>query len=529
MDKKHSDFSAGTKTIYKKSKKRILGIAYGRALVIIALLAIQLLGLFFSFAYFEKHLSVVVGGFTLISVAMAIFIANTKDNPSIKLSWTALIMATPVFGTLLYIFIHAEIGHRLISRLFKNVLEKTSCFAMQDLHLNQELKANEKDLYNTARYTFENARCPVYKKTSTKYFPCGKLMWEDMLCELEKANDFIFLEYFIIEEGEMWGKILDILKRKASEGVEVRVIYDGTCSVSLLPHSYPKTLASFGIKCRVFSPLRPFVSTHYNNRDHRKILVVDGRVAFTGGVNLADEYINSKTRFGHWKDCGIKISGEAVKSFTLMFLQIWNVYPNKENYQYYLEKSINSQNAGSDGYIIPYGDSPLDDEKVGETMYLNMINTAKEYIYIMTPYLAIDNEMTTALKNAAKRGVDVRIIIPHIPDHKITHAIAKTHCCELVPAGVKIFEYLPGFIHSKVFVSDSIHAIVGTINLDYRSLYLHFECAAYIYKSSVIDDIYKDFADTFPKCKKIEAGDLEKQNFLSHMKGGLLKLIAPLI
>lgn len=529
MSKKHLGSTLGESNIYKKSKKGILGIAYGRAIVIILLLAVQFIGIFFSFAYFERHLSVVFSGFTIISLIMAIYIANTYDNPSIKLSWTALVLTAPVFGTLLYIFVHAEIGHRVMNRMYRSVLDKTSPCLKQNENLAEQLKLTERELYNTSNYTFANGGYPVYTNSNTKYFPDGKLLWEKMLSELEKARDFIFLEYFIIEEGEMWGKILDILKKKASQGVEVRVIYDGTCSVSLLPHSYPKKLAACGIKCRVFSPLRPFVSTHYNNRDHRKILVIDGCVAFTGGVNLADEYINTKKRFGHWKDCGIMISGEAVKSFTLMFLQIWNISPYKENYGYYLGKSVSSNQKNNDGYIIPYGDSPLDHEKVGETVYMDMINTAKEYIYIMTPYLIIDNEMTTALKNAAKRGVDVRIIIPHIPDHKIAYAISKTHCNELVPEGVQIYEYLPGFIHSKVFISDSLRAVVGSINLDYRSLYLHFECAAYIYKSSVINDIFKDFCNTFPICKKIESADLEKQNIFTHMKSGLLKLIAPLI
>jgi cardiolipin synthase len=257
--------------------------------------------------------------------------------------------------------------------------------------------------------------------------------------------------------------------------------------------------------------------------------VIDGKTAFTGGINFADEYINKRERFGHWKDCAIRLQGEAVKSFTLMFLQMWNIAGGKENYAYYLSKSVYNPLESYDGYLIPYGDSPLDNEKVGETVYMDIINTATEYVHIMTPYLIIDNEITTALTNAAKRGVDVKIIVPHIPDHKSAYAIAKTHYSELVPEGVKIYEYTPGFIHSKVFVSDSTKAVVGTINLDYRSLYLHFECAAYLYGASAIADIEDDFDNTLKKCQQIDKSDIRNIGFITHLKNGLLKLIAPLM
>ena len=511
-----------------KSKRGALRILFGRTSVIILLLVVQFAGLFAIFAYFERYVSLAYGGFAVISLFMAVYITNSSDNPAIKLSWIVLIMLVPVFGTLLYFFVHKDIGHRLMYRQLEKVLEQTKPYIRPQASLSSELRELDRALDNTARYVGEHAGYPIYRNGETAYFPDGESFWQDLLVRLETAQRFIFLEYFIIEEGEMWGRILEILRRKAAEGVEVRVLYDGTCAVSLLPYGYPKTLAAMGIRCRMFAPLRPFVSTHYNNRDHRKILVIDGKIAYTGGVNLADEYVNLKNRFGHWKDCALRVEGEAVRSFTLMFLQIWNIAGGKENYESYLSAGAPAAE-GQGGYILPYGDSPLDRERVGENMYMEILNTAKDYVYIMTPYLIIDNEMCTALQNAAKRGVDVRVILPGTPDHKMAFALAKTHYKELIPAGVRIYEYTPGFIHSKVFVSDDLKAVVGTINLDYRSLYLHFECAAYMYGVPAIADIRADCERTFAVSREIGVGDVKRQSAPARLYGGILKLLAPLM
>ncbi|MBQ8758722.1 MAG: cardiolipin synthase, partial [Clostridia bacterium] len=495
------------KNILNKGKKKAIKIIFGRSAVIIVLLALQFFLLFAVFAGFEKYLTVAYGGITVVALLMSLYIAATSDNPAVKLSWTALMILTPVFGALLYIFIHTEIGHRIMNRQLSRVLSDTSHPLVQDKSVSDEALCTDKALYNLSHYIQTHSGAPIYRNTACSYYGTGEAMFEDLKKELEKATDFIFLEFFIVERGEMWDSILEILKRKSAEGVEVRLLYDGTCSVSLLPSSYPKKLSEYGIKCKVFSPLLPFVSTHYNNRDHRKIAVIDGKCAFTGGINLADEYINKKELFGHWKDTAVKIEGGATDSFALMFLQMWNVTGSPEDYCRYIGKSEKSTTA-SDGFIIPFGDSPLDDERVGENVYLDIINTAKDYVYIFTPYLILDSEMTTALQNAAKRGVDVRICIPHIPDHKIAFAIAKTHYYDLSPHGVRIYEYTPGFIHAKVVVSDGIKAVVGTINFDYRSLYLHFECAAFIYGSSVITDIECDAVNTVKKSCELTRGDL---------------------
>lgn len=516
---------------YKKSKRGLWSVVFGRTSVIILLLILQFLAIFGMFFVFENYLSLAYSGIVILSAVMTLYIANKTDNPAIKLSWIALIVITPVFGTLLYVFVHAEIGHRVVNGMYSKVLSDTKKYSPRNSEVSQRIKTEDKELYNISEYLYGAGDFPVYASGSNEFFSVGEKMWERLLEELEQAEKFIFLEYFAIEEGEMWGSILEILQRKVKEGVEVRVLYDGTCSVSLLPYSYPKTLAGYGIKCRVFSPIRPLVSTHYNNRDHRKIAVIDGHTAFTGGINLSDEYVNRKLRFGHWKDSGVMIRGEAVKSFTLMFLQMWNVAGAKdENYGKYLTANVTEDSCSEkSGYVIPYGDSPLDHEKVGETVYLDVINNAENYVYIMTPYLMLDNEMATALKLASKRNVDVRIIMPAIPDKKLAFAIAKTYYGELAEAGVKIYSYTPGFVHSKLFVSDDTKAVAGTVNLDYRSLYLHFENGVYMYKTETVSQIKQDFDETFEKCKLITPADIKNCGVLMQLRNGFLRLLAPLM
>lgn len=326
----------------------------------------------------------------------------------------------------------------------------------------------------------------------------------------------------------MWGKILEILARKVQEGVDVRVMYDGTCEFSTLPHDYPKRLNALGIKCKTFSPVTPFISTHYNYRDHRKILVIDGHTAFNGGVNLADEYINHIVKFGHWKDTAVMIKGEAVKSFTLMFLQMWGIDEKSPEFDQFLTyKASVYDNAA--GYVVPYGDCPLDGDKVGERVYMDILNRAKKYVHIMSPYLILDGEMETALKFAAERGVEVKLILPGIPDKAIPYSLAKTHYASLLDSGVKIYEYTPGFVHAKVFVSDDREAVVGTINLDYRSLYHHFECATYMYGVDCIPDIEADFQTTICKCREVTTVTLRNEKLKLKLTGFVMKVLAPLM
>ena len=305
-------------------------------------------------------------------------------------------------------------------------------------------------------------------------------------------------------------------------------MYDGMLEVSTLPENYAELLEEHGIRARVFSPIIPLLSTHYNYRDHRKILVIDGKVAFNGGVNLADEYINRRERFGHWKDTAVMLKGDAVRSFTLMFLQMWNLYDEKPEFAPWItgkpEAAMNPS-----GYVIPYGDCPLDDDRVGETVYMDILNRAEHYVHIMTPYLILDDELESALKYAAMRGIDVKLILPGIPDKKLAYALAKSHYKRLIQAGVKIYEYTPGFIHAKVVTSDDRKAVVGTINLDYRSLYHHFECATYMYKTACIPAIERDMQETLSKCAEVTEESIRNEKLSYKIAGSLMKFIAPMM
>ena len=337
------------------------------------------------------------------------------------------------------------------------------------------------------------------------------------------------MEYFIVEEGRMWNSILEILEEKARAGLDVRFLYDDLGTVSLLPPGYDRKLEAKGIRCMAFNPFIPLWSLVMNNRDHRKITVIDGHTAFSGGVNLADEYINEKERFGHWKDTGFMLKGEAVWNYTVMFLQMWNAFRRTDaGYDAFRPECFHPEPFSSDGFVQPYGDSPLDEEIAAENVYLNILNQARDYVYIFTPYLIIDHEMDTALCLAAKRGVDVRIVTPGIPDKKVIFQLTRSYYPSLLRAGVRIYEYAPGFLHAKSYVCDDETAVVGTINMDYRSLYLHFECGTLFYRNSIVADVKEDYLRTLEKCREIGLKDT-RQGFFGSLFCAVLRVLAPLL
>ena len=514
--------------LLEKGKRGLVQIIFGRTGIIIVSLIVQILFLFAAFYKLEGFLPYFWGGNTLLSAAVVLFLFGNDDNPTIKLTWFFILAVLPVFGLILYVYIKTDLGHRLMIRRYNDILSQTEHFAPSESACSKEELPEE--LQSLASY-LNSCGFPCYQNTQAQYFPLGDDAFEVMCDELQKAEHFIFLEYFIVREGYMWGRILEILKEKVNAGVEVRVLYDGTCAVALLPYSYPEKLEKLGIACKMFAPLRPLVSTYYNNRDHRKIAVIDGRVGFTGGVNLADEYANLVRVYGVWKDTAVRLEGEAVRSLTLMFLQMWGMderEPDTDSYGRYLRVPQRPLPEAS-GYVLPYADSPLDDERVGECVYLDILNHAERYVRIMTPYLILDETMVMALTFAAKRGVDVELILPHVPDKKFAFALAKGHYRELLDAGVKIYEYTPGFVHAKVFVSDDCKAVVGTINLDYRSLYLHFENAVYLYDCPCIADIVADFDATRAQSQIVTHGDLARIPLHTRITSALLKLVAPLM
>lgn len=514
--------------LIEKGKKNILRVVFSRFWIMSILIVLQFVVLFmilFQYGEYRQHYDIIKNIFVAL---MVLYVLNNEMNSNAKITWLVLVMLFPVFGALLFWFTQLEIGHRMQKARLEYLISSTKTCIQQDKEVLQKVSEESPDMKALVHYLARSGCYPIYDKTDVTYFPLGEAKFEALLNQLKQAENFIFLEYFIIEEGIMWGQVLEILAKKAAEGVEVRVMYDGTCESSLLPSDYPKRLEALGIKCKMFAPVTPFLSTHYNYRDHRKIVVIDGQVAFTGGVNLADEYINERVRFGHWKDTAVMVRGEAVRSFTLMFLQMWNVEEKNPDFYKYINVPI-SVAKDAKGYVIPYGDCPLDDDKVGERVYMDILNRANKYVHIMTPYLIIDGEMETALRFAAKRGVDVKIILPGIPDKKYAFALAKTHYKHLLEAGVKIYEYTPGFVHAKVFTSDDCKAVVGTINLDYRSLYHHYECAAYMYQTECIADIERDFKETLEMCTRITKDSVKKEKLMTKVVGWVLKVVAPLM
>lgn len=513
--------------LVKTGKRGIFHIVFSRTMIILLTLLLQLVLLFIMMFSLVQHVTVLFGSVAVFTAVMLFLILNTQENPSIKLSWCIVISVFPLFGVVLYFFVRYDWGYRLEQKVLEKGMQESDIYVPEQKELLEKVQKEDKSLYNLACYLRRKGQHTIYANTEVKYFPLGEDMFAEMLIQLEKAEKFIFLEYFIIGPSYMWNTILELLVKKVKQGVDVRVMYDGSNAVTTLPYGYHKQLKKLGIRCKVFSEFHPFVSTHYNNRDHRKILVVDGEVAFTGGVNLQDRYINRKQVYGHWKDTAVMLKGDAAQGFTLLFLQLWNAVERERNYEPYM-RPVGREIAG-EGYVIPYSDTPMDAENVGEMVYLDMLNRARDYAYIMTPYLILDNEMITALCFAAKRGVDVRLILPHIPDKKYTFVLAKSHYRELVCAGVKIYEYTPGFVHAKEFLCDDREAVVGTINLDYRSLYLHFECAAYLYKVPALKDIHKDFEETMAKSQLITMEDVKKQSWWVKATGQLLKVIAPLM
>ena len=496
---------------------------FSRTVITILLLLLNFLWLFSLLFELFEGITLVFGGIVAATAVMLIIILNSDDDPAFKLSWCIVVAVLPLFGIVLYTIVRFDLGSRVHQKMLKKSVEASLPHLPAACDLAGQCDPQTAAI---AQYLQNCAHAPAYTNTDVRYFPLGEDKFEEMIRQLKQAKRFIFLEYFIIVPGQMWGQILEVLAQKAKEGVEIRVLYDGMNAVANLPHDYPKQLEKLGIRCKLFSPVRPFISTHYNNRDHRKILVIDGHTAFTGGINLQDRYINQETVYGHWKDTAIMVQGEAAKGFTLLFLQMWNATERTADYDPYLQ-SIPAKPAP--GLVIPYGEDPTGKERVAKTVYLHILNQAQRYVYIMTPYLILDAEMSNALQYAAKRGVDVRIILPHIPDKRTAFALAKSHYRELTGAGVKIYEYTPGFVHAKVFLSDDTCGVVGSINLDYRSLYLHYECAAYLYKVPALADIKADFADTFAKSHPVTAEDVRKQSLLSRMVAAVLKVAAPLM
>ena len=521
-------FSSTGLRLLKRGKKGLFSIIFSRAGIVILLLLFQVLILFGVVARLQEYMPHYVVFSTVLNLVMAVMVINSRSDSTAKITWLIMIAVMPIFGASFYLYSKSNLGQRMLKERTISWMKEKRNAIEQDPEVLSKIKEEDPETAGIAHYIQRTGCYPIFDNTEVRYFPMGQDMLETMLWELDQAKDFIFLEYFIINEGIMWGKILEVLARKVKEGVDVRVMYDGTCEITKLPSDYPKRLEKLGIRCKVFSPIHPFISTHYNYRDHRKIMVIDGNTVFTGGVNLADEYINEGSRFGVWKDTALMLKGDAVRSFTLMFLGMRNITEKDRDLGNFLEYPTNPPEKTS-GFVIPYGDNPLDQDKVGEYVYMDILNHSSRSVHIMTPYLILDGEMSAALCLAASRGVDVKVILPGLPDKKGPYALAKSHYAELLDAGVKIYEFTPGFVHSKLFVCDDVRAVVGTINLDYRSLYHHFECATYLYNTPCVAEIEEDFNQLLKECRRVTKKTIRNEKLTTKILGVVMKAIAPLL
>ncbi len=510
--------------------RKLLKIFFSQTSIVVLLMLVQIAAIAVMVFKLNQYSKIISLLFFIITFLAVIAVINSNKNPAYKMSWLIPMMIFPLFGGLMYIFIN---GQGLTRRFFHHVkkIEKSLCPDIeQDSAILDEIYRKSPARFNTVNYCARNddVGYSAFKNTDVTYYPTGELCWKDMLTELEKAEKYIYLEYFIIEPGEMWNSIFEILKRKAAQGVDVRVLYDGVGSLVQMPKKCSREICAAGIKCRAFIPLVPFLSTMQNNRDHRKIMAIDGKVAFNGGINLADEYINKKVVYGRWKDTAVRLTGDGAYSFAVMFLQMWLATERKTPELPDIKPDWNYK-AKTEGYIMPFSDTPNDDYQVGEFVYLEIVNKAKSYIHITTPYLILDNEMMTALVNAARSGIDVKIIIPGVADHWYAYYVAMDYAKELLSKGVKIYIYDPGFIHAKNFVSDDEVAVVGSINLDYRSLYLHFECATWMYASPAVEAVEEDFNETLKECHLLTDEELDSRSVIKRFVSAVLRIFAPLM
>ncbi len=502
----------------------------GQILIWAFAIVIQIGWIIFAVIVLQNRFPIIQSIISILSIIAVFWLMSRDINPAFKLAWTILILAVPIAGVVIYVLLGRNWFGSEMKRKLDRADRDTVSMLRGDVAQRVDLRKEDEVAARQSDYIRGCAKFPLYEDTQTRYFACGEDFFPVFLEELNKAEHFIFLEYFIIDEGEMWGSVYEILEQKVKAGVDVRVIYDGWGCASKVPKSFKQQLKDKGIKCEEFNPLVPIASVIQNNRDHRKIAVIDGQTAFTGGINLSDEYINRIERFGYWKDSAVMLHGEAVWSFTLMFLRMWKVLTDEPIiYERFRPHTWHEESFMGFGFVQPFADTPLDNETVGENIYMNIINHAKKYIYIFTPYLIIDNEMKTALTLAAKSGVDVRIVTPGIPDKKYVFLLTQSYYEPLIKAGVRIFEYTPGFLHSKSFVCDDKIAVVGSINMDFRSFYMHFECGVWMYGTEAVMEVKRDALDTFEVCEEITEEDCEKSGYLKRFWQSILRLFAPLM
>lgn len=461
-----------------------------------------------------------------LAFLFVLYVASQRNESSYKILWLIIILTLPVFGTIMYICWGDKRTSKPLDNKLKNARKSINVTLNQNKNILEEIKKLDSHLAQNFTYIQRKTGFPVYKNEFTEYYSSGEKLYESILKELEKAEKFIFIEYFIIAEGKFWNSMMEIMERKAKQGVDVRVIYDDFGSLMTLPTGYPYMLSKKGIKCIQFNPIKLFISGTLNNRDHRKILVIDGKVAFSGGINIADEYINEYKRFGYWKDTGFKTTGPVVQSYTYMFTEFWNAF-SKDKIPEINMKPSDYKNGKANGYIQTFYDSPTNPDAISNDLYIELLSQATEYAWFCTPYLMLGDNLRDAFIRAAERGVDVRIYMPGIPDKKIVNRLSKSYYRQLLKSGVKIYEFTPGFLHAKSALIDDEIGTVGTVNLDFRSLFLHFECNTLFYKVPALIDLKMDIIETQNKCKEVKLEN-SKIKIFSRIFNGILRIFAPL-
>lgn len=467
---------------------------------------------------------------SIIALLVVLGIYGFHTNSAFKMPWIMLILISPVLGLCLYVLLGRSGLSNKMEERFLALDRKLDVFLPFDQKIVNKLRKQDKAIANQVHYLEQYGKFPVYQNTDVDFFGFAESCFEAQKEAIRNAKSFIFLEYFAIEDAIAFEQLREILVDKVNQGVEVRLLYDDIGSIGYVNKDFVQKMETLGIQCRIFNPLVPFLKMFMNNRDHRKITVIDGFVGFTGGYNIADEYFNITHPYGHWKDSAVKLTGDAVRTLTLLFLETWNAMKETDtDYERFLPSLPADINIKGLGYVQPYADSPLDNEPVGENVYMNIIKNAKDYVYFTTPYLIISDEMHRELCLAAKRGVDVRLITPGIPDKKLVFKVTQSYYARLIYAGIRIFEYSPGFIHAKECVCDDEVATVGTINLDYRSLYLHFEDGVLLYDCPAVYAIKQDFEDTFPVCTEITEKYHGKRPAMLRVSQCIMRLFAPLL
>ena len=466
-----------------------------------------------------------------LAFVLVLGIYGRHINAAMKMPWILLIAGAPFLGVPLYLLIGFNGSTRRMRRRYEIIGEHLFPAMPQQGGILEELESVDYGIANQFRYLSDRLGYPVYRDTDICFYPTAEEAFEAQLEALKKAERFIFMEYHAIEEKTAFERLFEVLSERAAAGVEVRIFYDDIGSIGFIDHDFIRRMEEAGIEARVFNPMTPIFNAFLNHRDHRKITVIDGKVGFTGGYNLAEEYFNITHPYGHWFDTGIRLTGEAVRSLTGIFLENWNAIRGEKKDAEKLEAYLRlpSYCAAEPGYCQPYADSPLDGEQVGENVYMNLVNHAKRYVYFMTPYLIITDEMSQAFCLAAKRGVDVRIITPGIPDKKMVYQATRSYYNVLTRAGVRIYEYTPGFMHAKQCVADDELAACGTINLDFRSLYHHFENGVLFYRYRAIAKMKECFLDTFPQCREVTEQYLYGRTLFQRAEHCLLRLISPML